>query len=297
VTIHIAWDPTEWERWANLLVTARYGHKYQRVSANDRGDFGIEGYTDCGCLFQCYAPNEPCASTTDRYEKHNGKIYRDTLKLKKYNDDISRLLCGKKVSYWLLVVPYIDSKETVVYAAKRTKTVRGWGLSCIDSDFAIRVLDQQAFTAEREQLSEPFDKSSHLRRSSDADGQVIPAADLVDTMAGKIAELVPDAERCARVVNELREKWMQGQNILEGLRVRWPRDYEDFLRLKDDRQSTLELDRLLAGPNAGLQRWLDLQRSLTADYAKIIGIDEDVARNLARESIADWLMRCPLEFP
>jgi hypothetical protein len=60
-------DGVGWQRYCHCLFTARHGERYQPVPDRVRGDWGIEGFTASGILYQCFAPEEPIT----REERHD----------------------------------------------------------------------------------------------------------------------------------------------------------------------------------------------------------------------------------
>ena len=54
------WDGFAWQRYGLVLAQARHGaQNVQRVPDKVQGDGGLEFFTLNGCLYQCYAPEEP----------------------------------------------------------------------------------------------------------------------------------------------------------------------------------------------------------------------------------------------
>ena len=53
------WKGDEWQEFALQLVQRRHGaENVQVVPDKVKGDAGLEFFTTCGCLYQCYAPEE-----------------------------------------------------------------------------------------------------------------------------------------------------------------------------------------------------------------------------------------------
>lgn len=71
-----------------MLLKRHYAPgQFQQIPAKDRGDAGLEGFTNDGCAYQCYAPEEPL-TLAQRTEKHKKKIYRD---IKKFRENCTLL--------------------------------------------------------------------------------------------------------------------------------------------------------------------------------------------------------------
>src|SRR5450759_1506039 len=102
------------------------------------GDYGIEGYSTDGIAYQCYADRDSL-NLRERTDKQKQKLLRDTNKLLANAPKFENLLRGSAFQYYFLLVPQFHAADLVVYAAKRSETVRGWGLTFIASDFSIRI--------------------------------------------------------------------------------------------------------------------------------------------------------------
>jgi hypothetical protein len=61
------WEGNDWQEHVLTLLRSHYDPgQFQDVPDNHVGDFGIEGYSLDGCVYQCYAAQEPL-STNARY--------------------------------------------------------------------------------------------------------------------------------------------------------------------------------------------------------------------------------------
>lgn len=99
------WDPNEWQDWVKQLLYAHYGHKhYQPVPDTDGGDYGIEGFSQDGCAYQCYAAEEP-VGTEELYEKQRNKINEDLKKFVHNQQPLAKLFGALKIERWVFVVP------------------------------------------------------------------------------------------------------------------------------------------------------------------------------------------------
>ena len=80
VTAHGTFDGDSWEKFCQVCFKLKYEvDGYQEIPAW-QGDFGIEGFTRTGTLFQCYCPDEDY-SGDELYEKQRDKITEDLNKL------------------------------------------------------------------------------------------------------------------------------------------------------------------------------------------------------------------------
>lgn len=117
--------------WEDLCVKC-YRIRYQcdnyiAVPAVQRGDAGIEGFTNKGIVHQCYCP-ERQYSDNELYDHQRDKLTADIEKLMK-NADRLRALGVPPVKEWHLNIPeykdsriliHAETKRQEVLSAKRT---------------------------------------------------------------------------------------------------------------------------------------------------------------------------------
>src|SRR4051794_246069 len=123
----IQWSGEDWQEHVALLLKRHYpiGH-FQEIPDAHLGDAGLEGFTNCGCAYQYYAPEEPL-SKADRLEKHKTKIRKDIKKFRDNRDLLVKLFGLVKIHAWVLVVPIFDSKELISYGETKAAEVRALG--------------------------------------------------------------------------------------------------------------------------------------------------------------------------
>jgi hypothetical protein len=110
----------EWENYIQLLLKRHYGPgNYQEVAAKHCGDYGIEGYSMDGCVYQCYATQEPCP-TQQRYEAQRNKITADIGKFIKNKANLIKLFGETSIRRWILVVPTSESAQLVDWGLNKS---------------------------------------------------------------------------------------------------------------------------------------------------------------------------------
>ncbi len=81
-------DGDSWEEICQMCFKSKYYDEgYQYMPALPNGDFGIEGFTKSGKVFQCYCPDFDYDSK-NLYEKQRDKITEDLNKLKKNEKEL-----------------------------------------------------------------------------------------------------------------------------------------------------------------------------------------------------------------
>lgn len=292
----------EWQAWVDKLLQRHYGPSgYQKVPDHDRGDAGIEGFTLGGIAYQAYGPVEPL-TTAERYEKHRTKMTTDINKFIKNAVLLSSIFGNIKICRWVLLVPYYDSKEIVRHAANKTQDVLDAGLPYVSSDFRVVVEDENAFAVERDQLIDSrntvvnisWDETSSLKI-----GEWVDENDtLVKTIEGKIGKLQhlkSEPER-QEFRNAIIKAYLDGQNALDELR-KYPIPYESIRQAKSQKERYLYLETRSFSSTSSeiLEKSFDDLRNTIHNQAR--GISPAVINSVIWEAIADWIIRCPLDFP
>jgi len=102
--IGISWSGEDWQNYCRRLLGLRYGVGYQSVPDRDRGDFGIDGFTSNGELFQYYAAQDP-RNHNDLYTKQRNKITADLRTLESNLARVIQLTAPADIRCWVLLVP------------------------------------------------------------------------------------------------------------------------------------------------------------------------------------------------
>ena len=292
----------DWEAWANRLLSHHYGPTdYQRVPAKDRGDGGIEGF----CLskreaFQCYGCEEPI-SVEERYKKQRDKMTAD---IQKFIDNklVLQALFGQlKMKRWVFFVPHFDSKEIVAHAARKAQEVIDAGLPYVDDDFCVVVCQETDFAVARDQLINATSQGLKFTTASitteDVKAWTQSNDVLLGVLKGKIDKLPTfrtQVQRDAFVIKVL-HWYLSGQALLDRLRE-YPQVYEKVIETKSHREEFLAMGALNGSASnvVVLETIKDFKDTLKREAKEL---HDFCADQLAYEAVADWLIRCPLEFP
>lgn len=298
----MGWSGTEWQDYCILLLQKRYAaqnaHSLQIVPDRDRGDLGMEAYSLDGCAFQCYAAQDPL-STKQRYEKQRDKLTEDLGKLRKYQDQVAALLGSVKIHRYVFMVHLHDSKDLITHGHNAARKVLTWGLPFIDPAFDVIIETEADYAAERKAIHAiptPLVQTEQVN-SGEQDAWAQANTNLQDTARGKLAVVVPSASARDLMVEKLTLKYLEGENALDRLRTIQPQTHSRLLAMKADKEDLLVLE--YAGATATHQQGL---LAVIADQfseyllGHELGITREVAETLAWAAVADWLMRCPLDF-
>ncbi len=292
----------EWQNWANQLLTCHYGPtEYQRVPDNDKGDAGLEGFTfAAGHAYQAYGCEEPL-STQERYKKQRTKMTADLGKFISNQAVLSRIFGQVKITRWVLFVPYYDSKDIVAHASAKTIEVIAAGLPYVAPGFVVKVCQEDEFATARDKVLNATSEGLQIDP-----GTVTPdklskwsAANtpLTDTLDRKIRKLV--SLRTEQKRQQFKEKvltwYLEGQTMLDDLR-QYPQMYELVIKAKAHKERFLAAKSLQDSTASDVFRQTveDLHQTLREE---VRGLHKFSAEALAYETVADWLLRCPLDFP
>lgn len=301
MTIRREWKGGDWQQFALQLVQRRHGpENVQVVPDKVKGDAGLEFFTTCGCLYQCYAPEE-ASDVAKAASAMKAKAGRDLPKLEKNKVTIEKLLAGTKARRWILLCPFLDNKEVVASIRARGLKIKASDLPFLTPDFEALCHSQQDFQAEIELL-----KSMSLGPPLSVDP---PTAEQVKDAAGstEIGARIDDklgrafgpkalAEQVAARRDQYVKAHLHRENTLEQLRenhaVLWERAFE-----------TIEAEeaRLIAVGASATIPGQQLQESMTRIETSLAEalptLNPGLRTRIALGTISDWLIRCPLDFP
>jgi hypothetical protein len=272
------------------------------VPAKHQGDVGLDAFSFCGHAYQCYAPEEPL-STAERYEKHRDKMTRDVAKFINRKDKTLSIVGNVIFDRWVLVVPLCDSKELLAHAATKAEEVRLNKLPYVSSAFQVVVNDINAFQDEEKKAIK-----TGLRTLQVSGQQPLPEA--VEAWSGQYNQLVGNLLRKLRKLhpiasdNEIDRKadrfvaaFLAGENALDALRIDFPDIWEEVNSSLRNREERLEfLGDALGGTPANVlqEEYGGLEEEISAS---IPNLQKPSVGIIARRTLADWLLRCPLDFP
>jgi hypothetical protein len=273
------WEGTAWQDFCVELLRMRYAnHNLVEVPDRHNGDLGLEAFTHDGVAFQCYAAKEPL-STNSLYEHQRDKLTTDLGKLQKNKLKLSRLLNGVEVHRYVFLVHRHDSKELVIHAQTKASEVRAWGLPFIRDDFAITVETDDHYAQERNRMTSI---PSQLVEATPADEQVLTEwgdenADMLEDARRKLVNIGIRGAGLDNYLVQLSGMFLRGENGLA-------------------KESMLSLEYPPGSTNNGT----DVTRIVKDVAAEIVrdsgGVPPNLANTLAWSMVADWILRCPLDF-
>jgi hypothetical protein len=299
-------DGDKWESISQICFKQNFREEgYQEVKATP-GDYGIEGFTRTGKVFQCYCPDESY-SNAELYEKHRNKITTDLKKLKTYESQLKGFLGETKINKWYFVTPIYGKNEIVAHCTSKRDEVKSWGLSIIDNDNFEVIFEDISFL------------HPHLNLAIDSTNQKInlsPDTPITDTdklkWKGKEITLVENAQRkhslrfdenapnVDKRVDDLTEKtiasFLGGNILLRMWQNEYPTEYEKFLSIVSlvENEVVEKCMFPVQDKNALYFSFKSLvEEKLNATFPKL---EQEMIINLTNQVLADWILRCPINF-
>ena len=295
-------DGKAWEKRIKSLLRLRHGYG-QLVDVPDEhgGDFGLECFSRDGIAYQCYAPL-PYSKAKDTYEHQRTKMTADIGKFIDNKTDLVKLLGPVRIRGWHLVVPRHCSAALVQHATLKATAVKKAALSYVDKKFYVHVETEDDFELESAQLL-----AAGLEKLTLPDGMVPgaepvlpPSQTFVQSLERKIEKILPRAPDAHRIAMRdfYVKKYIDGQNLLTTLRASFPEFWESAIECKETIESDLELVSiapLTSSPRETIE--MQVKKLETELLLQIPALATRDLHRLSNEAVADWLLRCPLNFP
>lgn len=280
-----------------LLLRRRYGaDQVQTVPAKHKGDLGIEAFTYEGGAFQCYACEEP-RPVAERYEKQRDKLTEDLSKLESKKVELLKLLGPVRIRRYMFMVPFFDSHMLVQHATTKAAEFRGKNLEHLDSDFTVVVVNEAAYADEAEALRLRPEILVAVPAQADEDVQTWKRSNeaAVTTADRKLQALISAERQRALTIESLITQYIKGENALGSLRQKYPDSWELAEHYKNHKESLLVLQYPTGSLNS--TSLASMAKEIELELKDAVPAADSVLRTtLAWSSIADWIMRCPLDF-
>ncbi|MFT8247241.1 hypothetical protein [Roseomonas sp. BN140053] len=302
-TLQEFWDPNEWELHAFGLLQDRHGAtNVMKVPARHKGDFGIDYYCVSGRVaYQCYAVQEP-VEVDDRATKQKAKITKDLNKFCS-RAEVAKLFVSSEVERWILVVPIHDSAQVNLHLSAKTKHVRSLNLSYVAPDFEVLVHDLEGFDPtsvatrafHRQQISLPPQPATAAQISSWTQASNPLVSDLSRKLTKRIGPR--DPAKLDAAVQDMVGLFLEKENTLDSLRRDAPHLHEALAAVISRHATRLSF---YGSPEDATPYYIlrSEVESLTAELKQSVpNFSDGSAQQIALGAIAEWLLRCPLDFP
>jgi hypothetical protein len=307
-------DGDSWEELCHMCLKIRLREAYVEVPGSS-GDFGIDGYTVNGEVYQCYCPERAC-SDKELYESQREKITKDIEKLNTYKTQLQQLFNGIKIKRWFLLTPKITNHNLIKHCNAKTNMIKDLALPFIDDDFMVLPLDYKHISGELETALNVLDyttNSSEIIQKIDVPSRNIDEKDIsnykndiskneqTNNAKRKHTALFPKdginreatiVKRVDRTVSYL----LIGDSILKDWEVISQQHLEKFNKIVKLLESQVE--ELCELPAFDNQKQYNEIRAVVKNAidAEFKALSEAMRMQLTERVIADWLLRCPLNF-
>lgn len=292
----------DWEDVCNKLFHARYKDNYQEVPARYDGDYGVEGFTFDGQLFQCYSPKDEEFSSKSLYELQRDKITKDINKLIQNIGAIRKLNKSAPIKHWYFVTPAYDSKNLVEHCRKKEEEVQQTISQYVTNDFKIILQTENSYITEIGHLvnSKILQIQSTSKSYTEDELQLISQSDneivnKIRTKLQKFDSLKENENKLNKYTYLVFRYFIEGQEELEMLNRSYPDIFQGLSRLKNSIEKKVELKSMRGIDLKDLE---EIQEEYKSDLEKGFKDTCEISllENLAQEAIADWMARCPIDF-
>ncbi len=294
-----------WENACQVCFKQKYGDSYSEVKASSPGDHGIEGFTRTGKVFQCYCPNENY-NPDKLYEEQRDKISKDLNKLSIYEKQLKQLLGEVKITQWIFVTPSIPKNELIKHCTTKTSEYRNKNIDILHDTFEVLAQDIEYLLPHLQiALKEVFPKLV-----IDSEGQITDSdkinyknteSILVENSNRKHTQrFTSNVSNIEQKIDKFTDKtvkhFLDGKSVISNWRLLLPQEYERFLKIVS--QIEEEIEEMCMFPTLdNNQRYDDIKRIV---FDKISNNFEELheisIKHLTNYIIADWILRCPINF-
>jgi len=299
-------DGNGWEQLCKVCFLKMFNQDeiYFHIEATP-GDDGIEGFTNKGKVFQCYCPDK-MYEPDELYRKQQTKINADLKKLRDKRNAITKHLGKTIVKTWYLVTPEIRKKEIVAYCHKKTEEVKSWNLPFVDNDnFIVTAVDIDyirphissvlGFSSDKI-IYQPKVPSSQVDVEEYTENESYLVENALRKHSVHLRQGGADVKAASMLTHETISDYLDGIEILSLWRNQLPRDYERFILLLKQEEKEIALSSLYPNSNY-FERYSQVKiRTEQIIKENFSHLDPITIKDLVNYAVADWLLRCSLNF-
>jgi len=305
ITEHGTFVGSSWEEFCQLCFKLKYESEgYQEMPAW-QGDYGIEGFTRTGKVFQCYCPDTDYPPDK-LYEEQRDKITKDLNKLIQYEMQLSSYLKSIKIKEWIFVTPEYKKKDLVKHCQDKAIEYRSKSCSILDNSFDVLVHDIGFYTAQI-----PIVKGYKQRKVDINPKESTSDSDITDWKAQQIPYVEnairkhglrfdSNAKSLEIKVNTLTQHsiadFLNGNILIRQWQEYYQEDYERFIRLVSEFEKKV-IEKCMFGHLNNNELYNEIQSELKEKLKTTFQIlDPLMVDRLSNQVMADWILRCPIDF-
>lgn len=295
-------DGNTWEEFCQICLKIKFESEgYQELPAW-QGDMGIEGFTRSGKAFQCYCPDGDYNPTT-LYEKQRDKITKDLNKLEVYKTELKEYLKDIEIKQWIFLSPIIKNKELVKHCQNKAYEYRVKQLDILSKQFDVLVYDEDYFAQYASVALMSNNQKIEINvneNNSNVDWKNANITLVDHAVAKHRKRILSSAQDIEGKINRLTENtigdFLSEQLILKEFKSLNPNDYEMFIRIVGDCEKTVE-EMCMTNDGNNNQLYERIKNELSKrlkEYFPHLG--SLTLEKLTKGVIADWILRCPINF-
>jgi len=290
-------DGNLWEGFCERMLSYEFGWKnFTSVPHADRGDHGIEFFTNCGVIFQCYYPS-PSFSMQEHKKNVQKKINDDLKKLSKYELEIEKMLGSTKISLWVLLIPEVRTKELLKYIKSKEKQLKSLAFSS-PNGIKIKIETDNAFPSASLYSRRYIGKEINIPiRDVEQDSTEVwksDNSDFFDNICRKTKKVtVNDVDRLRSTIIK---QYMQIEEMLDGYRDQFPDLYNEVNAIALVNLEEIKNDNLFVKdePKNILMSLLKKNRETIREIEQ--SISKANIEVFSSGFIAQWLAECKMDF-
>lgn len=306
VTPYGSFRGTLWEDACQICFKLKYGDSYSEVKASSPGDHGIEGFTRTGKVFQCYCPNENY-NPDKLYEEQRDKITTDLNKLSIYQKQLKLLIGDMKIKEWIFVTPSISKNELIKHCTSKSIEYRLKNIEILDDNFIVLAQDIEfmlphlQFALRGASNDKIVFEKTGLTTQDDRINYKNTESTLVEDSNRKhrqrfLLNVVNIEQRVDKLTDKTIKHFLDGEDIIKRWRQLIPQEYERFSTIKN--QIEEEVEEICSFPTQdNNKRYEDIKHLVFSKIkSNFEGFHEITIHDLTSYTIADWILRCPINF-
>lgn len=290
-------DGDEWEGFCERMLRHEFTWKnFVSVPHKDRGDHGIEFFTKCGVIFQCYYP-DPTYSMAD-YKKHvQKKINEDLKKLSDYEVEIKKMLGDVLITEWVLVVPEVKSRELIKHCMKKEKSLPKLSFFSTNG-VSVKIETDDSFPSgslySRTFIGEEINIPLEDVETADAEAWKQSNSSFYDNICRKTLKVSKNGIENLRT--ELIKNYLRLEELMDAYRDQFPDLHTEVNNIALANLQTLKNDNLFdqQEPRQVLSSLLKLNRETISKIEQRISPQNNEA--FSSGFIARWLAECKMDF-
>lgn len=310
-------DGDQWESFCHSCLKLRHQKdnyrpveaiSYKPIDERDKGDYGIDGFTVTGIVYQCYLP-EKKYSDKELYEHLYKKIRTDIQKLDTYKEYLSQLLNGIKISTWNFTTP------TIIYSTDFIRLCNGYEdnikekkLPFIESNFKIGFVDLDNLRPETNIIHKSYGNTLNFEttipdlQTIDEYKQKTENNYLINNAVRKNSMLFPvnGIDYTSHIINKT-DSTIEDYIVGEIIQKQWfdtlDTEYERFLDLKKTLERRVKNESKVPFEDKN-KRIQEIRKLIIDKLDKVFPtlLSESGKEDLASSIIAEWLLNCSLDF-